>query len=101
VETISVKDGKLWSQVGKDAEEEYFALGPETFFVKDDLGSFTFVRDAQGHVTGYTITAMTDRKSTPRRSSEHEDQSRGEGRPRTTERSRPVEFAHNQNRLFS
>jgi len=54
VETISVKDGKLWSQVGKDAEEEYFALGPETFFVKDDLGGFTFVRDAQGHVTGYT-----------------------------------------------
>ena len=54
VETISVKDGKLWSQVGKDAEEEYFALGPETFFVKDDLGGFTFVRDSQGHVTGYT-----------------------------------------------
>jgi hypothetical protein len=54
VETISVKDGKLWSQVGKEAEEEYFSLGPETFFVKDDLGSFTFVRDAQGHVTGYT-----------------------------------------------
>lgn len=29
VEIISVKDGKLWSQVGKDAEEEYFPLGPE------------------------------------------------------------------------
>jgi hypothetical protein len=54
VETITVKDGKLWSQVGKEAEQEYFPLGPETFFVKDDLGSFTFVRDAQGHVTGYT-----------------------------------------------
>lgn len=51
VETVSVKDGKLWTDFG---DEEYFPLGSETFFVKDDLGSVTFVRDAQGHVTGYT-----------------------------------------------
>jgi len=51
VETLSVKDGKLWTDFG---DEEYFPLGSETFFVKDDLGSVTFVRDAQGHVTGYT-----------------------------------------------
>jgi hypothetical protein len=54
VETISVKDGKLWSQLGEEDGEEYFPLGPETFFVRSDLGSVTFVRDARGHVTGYT-----------------------------------------------
>jgi hypothetical protein len=47
-----VKDGKLWSQVGGD-EEEYLPLGSEMFFVKDDLGSVTFSRDAEGRVTGY------------------------------------------------
>jgi hypothetical protein len=35
-------------------DEEYFPSGSETFFVKNDLGSVAFVRDAQGHVTGYT-----------------------------------------------
>jgi hypothetical protein len=53
VETVSVKDGKLWSNLGGD-EDEALPLGPETFFFKDDLGSVTFVRDAQGHVSGYT-----------------------------------------------
>jgi hypothetical protein len=55
VDTIALKDGKLWSEFGKDKDEdEYLPLGPETFIVKSDLGSVTFVRDAQGHVTGYT-----------------------------------------------
>jgi ketosteroid isomerase-like protein len=53
VETISVKDGKLWSQSGKD-ENEYLPLGSETFFIKNDIASITFSRDPQGHVTGYT-----------------------------------------------
>jgi hypothetical protein len=53
VETLSVKDGRLLSQSGKD-EDEYLPLGGETFFIKSDLGSMTFSRDAQGHVTGYT-----------------------------------------------
>ena len=53
VETLSVKDGRLWSQSGKD-EDEYLPLGAETFFIRSDLGSMTFSRDAQGHVTGYT-----------------------------------------------
>ncbi len=35
-------------------EDEYLPLSSDTFFVKDDIGSVTFVRDAQGHVTGYT-----------------------------------------------
>ena len=53
VDIVSVKDGRLWSQIGKD-EDEYMPLGAETFFIKSDLGSVTFSRDAQGHVTGYT-----------------------------------------------
>jgi len=53
VETISVKDGKLWSQFPKD-ENEYLPLSSDMFFLKNDVGSITFVRDAQGYVTGYT-----------------------------------------------
>lgn len=53
LDVVSVKDGKLWSQFGKD-EGEYLPLSPDTFFVKDDLGSIQFVRDAEGHVAGYT-----------------------------------------------
>jgi hypothetical protein len=52
-EIVSVKDGKLWSHFGNE-DDEYLPLGPETFFVKSDLGSATFVRDAQRRVTGYT-----------------------------------------------
>jgi hypothetical protein len=61
-----VKDGRLWSQFGKD-EDEYLLLGAETFFIKSDLGSVTFSRDAQGHVTGYTDHRVEDRKSTSKR----------------------------------
>lgn len=53
VETLSVKDGRLWSQSGKE-QDEYLPLGAETFFIRSDLGSMTFSRDAQGHITGYT-----------------------------------------------
>ncbi len=53
VETVSLRGGKLWSHFGEN-EDEYLPLGSETFFVKSDIGSVTFVRDAQGHVTGYT-----------------------------------------------
>lgn len=35
-------------------EDEHLPLTSDTVFVKDDLGSVTFVRDAQGHVTGHT-----------------------------------------------
>jgi ketosteroid isomerase-like protein len=52
VETIFVKDGKLWSQFPKD-EDEYLPLSSDTFFHKDEIASITFGRDAQGHVTGY------------------------------------------------
>lgn len=55
VETVSVKDGKLWSRFSKDKNgDEYLPLSSDTFFVKVDIGSTQFVRDAQGHVTGYT-----------------------------------------------
>jgi Domain of unknown function (DUF4440) len=53
VETISIKDGKLWSQTGKDGVWCEYA-GGETFFYTSDVGQFTFSRDAQGHVKGYT-----------------------------------------------
>ena len=52
-ETISIKDGKLWSQSGKDGAWCEYA-GGETFFYKSDVGQFTFSRDAQGRVKGYT-----------------------------------------------
>jgi ketosteroid isomerase-like protein len=53
VETVLLKDGRLWSQMGDLSE--YLPAGTDTFFLKDgDLGSFTFSRDAHGHVTGYT-----------------------------------------------
>ena len=55
VDTITVKGGKLWSKMAEDeSAEENLPLGPETFFVRDDLGTITFVRDAHGQVTGYT-----------------------------------------------
>jgi hypothetical protein len=55
VETVSVKDGKLCSRFSKEKDDdEYLPLGSDTFFVKDDIGSITFVRDAHGHVSGYT-----------------------------------------------
>jgi len=54
VETISLKDGKLWTQSGNDAPEEFLPLGTDTFFLKGELGTNKFIRDAQGHVTGYT-----------------------------------------------
>lgn len=53
VETVFLRDGKLWSRLEGD-EDAYLALGPDTFFIKSDLGTSQFSRDAQGHVTGYT-----------------------------------------------
>jgi ketosteroid isomerase-like protein len=54
VETVSVRDGKLWSRIGKD-EAEYLPAGADAFFLKEgDLGTFVFSRDGQGRVTGYT-----------------------------------------------
>lgn len=35
-------------------DSEYLPLSRETYFLKDDLGSATFVRDAKGKVNGYT-----------------------------------------------
>lgn len=53
LETVSVKDGQLWTKQGEDLDE-YLPLGPDKFFIKSDLGTFAFSRDAQGRVTGYT-----------------------------------------------
>jgi len=72
LDVVSVKDGKLWSRFGKDADE-YLPLGSDTFFVKSDLGSVTFSRDAEGHVTGYTYHRVDGQEIHVRRSSEHAD----------------------------
>jgi ketosteroid isomerase-like protein len=53
VETVFVKDGKLWSELDGQ-KDEYFPLGSDTFFVKSALGTSAFHRDAQGHVIGST-----------------------------------------------
>lgn len=52
VETVSVKDGRLWTQSGTE-RDEYFPLGRDSFFMKSELGIVTFLRDPQNHVTGY------------------------------------------------
>ncbi|HKF51523.1 MAG TPA: DUF4440 domain-containing protein [Candidatus Acidoferrales bacterium] len=53
IETVFVKDGRLWSRVGEDVAE-YLPSGGDSFFLREgDLATFTFWRDAQGHVTGY------------------------------------------------
>jgi hypothetical protein len=57
VDIVSVKDGKLWSRMGKN-EDEYLPLGSDTFFIRADLGSVTFLRDARGQVTSYTYQRM-------------------------------------------
>lgn len=55
VDRVWLKDGKLLARMtGESQDHEYKPLGSGTFFLEDDLGSVTFVRDAQGHVSGYT-----------------------------------------------
>ncbi len=53
VEIVTVKDGGLWTESGKDTEE-YLPLGVDSFFLRSDTGSTNFTRDGQGRVTGYT-----------------------------------------------
>jgi hypothetical protein len=55
LDVVSAKDGKLWSQFGKD-HDEYLPLGAEAFFIRSDLGTVTFVRDPEGHVTGLHLS---------------------------------------------
>jgi ketosteroid isomerase-like protein len=53
-DVVTVKDGKLWSKLGEDVAE-YLPAGNDSFFIREgDLGTISFVRDAQGRVTGYT-----------------------------------------------
>jgi len=54
VDRVSVRDGKLWSRLSEEQEDhEYLPLGNDTFFLRDDLGSVTFLRNAYDRVTGY------------------------------------------------
>jgi ketosteroid isomerase-like protein len=55
VETIFLKDGRMWSKVGDDDAAEYLPAGGDNFLYREgDLAGFTFLRDDHGHVTGYT-----------------------------------------------
>jgi ketosteroid isomerase-like protein len=54
VDAVAVKGAKLLTRLNDESEEnEYLPLGHETFFLKDDLGTVTFVRNPQGRVSGY------------------------------------------------
>jgi ketosteroid isomerase-like protein len=55
-DTVSAKDGRLWSRYGDDSNalDEYLPAGDETFFVREgDLGTVTFLRDPDRQVIGY------------------------------------------------
>jgi len=54
IETVYLKDGKLWTQLGDD-NDEYLPAEHDTFFLQQgDLAIFAFSRNAQGRVIGYT-----------------------------------------------
>jgi hypothetical protein len=53
LETLSAKDGRLWTESGND-REEYFPVGADSFFLRSELGIDRFVRDPRGRVIGYT-----------------------------------------------
>ena len=57
IDTVTEKDGRLWSHFGDDSADldEYLPAGEETFFIREgDLGTVTFLRDAAREVIGYT-----------------------------------------------
>jgi ketosteroid isomerase-like protein len=51
-DTFTVEDGRLFSE-WRGVKRKCLAKGKDTFFQRDDSGWWTFVRDRQGHVTGY------------------------------------------------
>lgn len=53
VETVLVRDGRLWTKFGT-YEQEYLPLGSDSFFTKSDLATISFSRDQRGRVVGYT-----------------------------------------------
>ena len=61
VDVVSLRDGRLWSQIGRD-KSEFLPLGPDTFFFRDELGTVEFSRDAQGHVIGYIYLRVDGQK---------------------------------------
>ena len=55
IDDVSLRDGKLFSRlVGETADHEYKPLGSDAFFLSDDLGTVSFVRDETRRVIGYT-----------------------------------------------
>lgn len=57
IDTVTEKDGRLWSRFGDESTDidEYFPAGEETFFIREgDLGTVTFLRNTAREVIGYT-----------------------------------------------
>jgi hypothetical protein len=67
VETVFVRDGKLWSQIGAEEPDECLPAGNDSFFFKDDFGSETYTRDAHGKVNGYTYTLSDGQRTHSRK----------------------------------
>lgn len=55
VDKYTVEAGRLMSE-WRGTKRECLPLGKDTFFARDDIGSWTFVRDAHGRVTGYVYS---------------------------------------------
>jgi ketosteroid isomerase-like protein len=52
IDKYTVEGGRLMSE-WRGTKRECFPMGKDTFFARDDIGLWTFVRDEQGRVTGY------------------------------------------------
>jgi hypothetical protein len=53
VETMTVKNGRLYSDVAGTSPDLLYFVGPESITEKDDPAIGTFYRDAGGGITGY------------------------------------------------
>jgi hypothetical protein len=54
METMSVKNGQLYSTIGGQAPDLLYFVGPESTTETDDPAIGTFYHSANGHVAGYT-----------------------------------------------
>jgi hypothetical protein len=52
IDTYTMEDGRLMSE-WRGTKRECFPMGKDTFFARDDIGSWNFVRNKQGRVTSY------------------------------------------------
>jgi hypothetical protein len=55
IDKYTIEDGRLMTE-WRGEKRESLPMGKDKFFTRDDLGWLTFVREAQGRVTGYVYT---------------------------------------------